>query len=401
MRLDPVRTFRRRARAWWLAALLVAPCGELAAEPAASGAKPPANAAPSTSQGTSDYRRKLEQYTKARQKYEEEANAYWTSIAEKRRARNGKRRNSEKILADDYVLTQPPVYSGPARPVDPASGVPETPPRKYVPVVADFLASAAEHFKFVPQRPQSEIEFKRAYAKVASAAGITKEQAVRIYGFESGGNGGYDVQAGLEHPRPGARAITTALGYNQLLNTNSVELMAEQGDHFIKALKAKAAGLAGESKTALERKIEVVQRMIEFSRSVPDDWNEHDRLANTPKGLGVHAMNLDLDVGPLLQTQKLLNSVAFARLKGYKTPLSAAELEMMNLTGDGNGFDMVTMPPAMREQVPTANFFQQASYWRNGVAVRNNVVAKLLAATNATMDQELKLQGAKDLAASF
>ena len=32
---------------------------------------------------------------------------------------------------------------------------------------------------------------------------------------------------------------------------------------------------------------------------------------------------------------------------------------MMNLTGDGNGFDMVTMPADWRDKVPTANFFQQ------------------------------------------
>ncbi len=35
------------------------------------------------------------------------------------------------------------------------------------------------------------------YARVAAAAGLTREQAVRIYAFETGGNGGYDSQAGL------------------------------------------------------------------------------------------------------------------------------------------------------------------------------------------------------------
>ena len=42
----------------------------------------------------------------------------------------------------------------------------------------------------------------------------------------------------------------------------------------------------------------------------------------------------------------------------------------MNLTGDGNGFDMVTMPQTLRERVPTANFFQQSGYERNPVARR-------------------------------
>ena len=97
-------------------------------------------------------------------------------------------------------------------------------------------------------------------------------------------------------------------------------------------------------------------------------------------------MVLDIDVGPMLQTHKLLTSVIFARAKGYNRPLSAAELEMMNLTGDGTGLDMVTMPQAMREQVPTSNFFQRGGYERNPVAIRHNTVAKLLAVTDERMD---------------
>jgi len=300
------------------------------------------------------------------------------------------------------VLTQPPVYAGPPQPVDPSQpGPPPRAPREYVPVAADFLRYAAQQFNFTPLRPHGEIEYKRAYAKTALAAGLTRAQIVRIYAFESGGNGGYDVQAGLEYNSPGARAINSALGYNQLLNTNSVELLAEKGDRFVDVLKARAAGLTGEAKAALERKIEVVRSMVAFSRTVPDDWNEHDKLANTPRGFAVHSLNLDIDVGPLLQTQKLLYSVHFARSKGYIAPLTAAELEMMNLTGDGNGIDMVMMPAALRDKVPTSNFFQQGGYGRNPVASRNNVVAKLIAATDAKMDHEVQLQGARDMAAAF
>jgi hypothetical protein len=115
----------------------------------------------------------------------------------------------------------------------------------------------------------------------------------------------------------------------------------------------------------------------------------------------MHAMVLDLDIGPMLQTHKLLTSVLFARAKGYTRPLTAAELEMMNLTGDGTGYDMVTMPQAMREQVPTSNFFQHGGYERNPVAIRNNTVAKLLAITDARMDSNSSNSGAKELAAAF
>jgi len=353
-------------------------------------------------QAIAEYQRKLGEYQKARAAFEAEAGAYWTAISDKRRGRNAKRRERQPITLDDYVLTQPPVYAGPSRPVDPSpQPEPAKPPRKAIPVVADLLKAAAEQFQFAPQRPTTEVEFKRAYARVASAAGLTREQAVRVYAFETGGNGNHDMQSGLSASRPGSRAISTAIGYNQLLTTNSVELLAEQGHEFIKALTERAASLSGPARKAMDQKIAVLKKMMAFTRTVPDDWSAHEKLADTEQGWAVHAMVLDIDVGPLLQTHKLLTSVLFARAKGYSRPLTAAELEMMNLTGDGTGLDMVTMPQAMREQVPTSNFFQRGGYERNPVAIRNNTVAKLLAITDERMDFNSGKPGAKELAAAF
>jgi hypothetical protein len=355
-------------------------------------------------QAIAEYRRKLKEYLEVRAAFEQEAGAYWSSISEKRRGRSAKRRERQPIGLDDYVLTQPPVYSGPKRPVNPepeAEEPREPRERKRIPVVADLLKAAAEHFQFTPQRPSSEVEFKRAYARVASAAGLTREQAVRVYSFETGGNGNYDMQSGLSASRPGSRAISTAIGYNQLLTANSVELIAEQGHELVKALTSKAAQLSGPSRTAMDHKIAVLKRMVALARSVPDEWAQHEKLGNTPQGWAMHAMVLDIDVGPLLQTHKLLTSVIFARAKGYGRPLTASELEMMNLTGDGTGLDMVTMPQAMREQVPTSNFFQRSGYERNPVAIRNNTVAKLLDVTDSRMDSNSNLPGAKELAAAF
>jgi hypothetical protein len=353
-------------------------------------------------QAIAEYRRKLREYQEARAAFEEEAGAYWSAISEKRKGRNAKRRERQTIALDDYVLTQPPVYTGPKRPVNPEPEE-EKPPRerKPLPVVADFLKAAADHFQFAPQRPSSEVDFKRAYARYALAAGLTREQAVRVYSFETGGSGNYDMQSGLNPLKPGSRAISTAIGYNQLLTTNSVELLAEQGHEFIKELTARAASLSGASRKTMDHKLAVLKKMVAFTRTVPDTWSEHEKLANTPQGWAVHAMVLDIDVGPMLQTHKLLTSVIFARAKGYNRPLSAAELEMMNLTGDGTGLDMVTMPQAMREQVPTSNFFQRGGYERNPVAIRHNTVAKLLAVTDERMDFNSAKPGAKELAGAF
>jgi len=390
-----------------LAALLSAAFCTAAAQPAAW---PPGETAMLRA-GTDDYQGKLAEYTAARQAYEEAATRYWDAIADKRRARNAKRRNNEEIGLDDYVLTQPPVYSGPRRPVDPSAPVEATPPlrrpdaaparRKYVPVVADFLRSAEEHFGFVPRRPASEIEFKRAYAEIAAAAGLTRDQVVHIYAFETGGNGRYDAQAGLEYDRPGARAIHTALGYNQVVGASSIGLLAEKGDRFVETVRAKAAASSGETRHELDDKIAVLERMIAFTRTVPDEWREHLKLAETPRGLSIHALLLDLDVGPLLQAQKLVDSVEYARRHGCARTLTATELGMMNLTGDGNGLDMVLMPASLREKVPTANFFVRAGYERNPVASRHKVVAKLFAATDAKMAAEIRSPGARDMAAAF
>jgi hypothetical protein len=353
-------------------------------------------------QAIAEYRRKLREYEQARTAFDEEAGAYWSAISEKRKGRNAKRRERQTIALNDYVLTQPPIYNGPKRPVNPEPEA-EKPPRerKPLPVVADFLKAAADHFQFAPQRPAAEIDFKRAYARYALAAGLTREQAVRVYSFETGGNGSYDMQSGLSASRPGSRAISTAIGYNQLLTTNSVELLAEQGHELIRELTARAANLSGAPRKAMDHKLAVLKKMVAFSRTVPDTWSEHEKLANTPQGWAVHAMVLDIDVGPMLQTHKLLTSVIFARAKGHNRPLSAAELEMMNLTGDGTGLDMVTMPQAMREQVPTSNFFQRGGYERNPVAIRHNTVAKLLAVTDERMDFNSNKPGAKELAAAF
>src|SRR5262245_6756605 len=349
-----------------IAAILMLPGCEAATEARAQAPDKapdkPGAAAPLPA--TVEYQRQLAAYTQARQRFDDEAAAYWGAVAQKRRLRTAKRREHEEIRLDDYVLTQPPIYAGPPPPPLPPlvgkdGAETPTPRRKYIPVVADFLRSAQEHFGFAPQRPRSEMEFKRSYAKLALDAGLTREQIVGIYVFETGGNGTYDAQAGLEYS-PRGRAISPALGYNQLLNTNSVGLLAERGDAFVAALKARAAVLDGETKQALERKVDVLRQMMKFCRTVPDDWYAHDALANTPQGLGVHAVLLDVDIGPLLQVQKLLDSVAFARRRGHHAPLRAVELQMMNLTGDGNGLDIIMMPSAIGERGATANLLMHA-----------------------------------------
>lgn len=64
----------------------------------------------------SDYLVEIDAYRKARKAYEREAGNYWDAIASKRSQRRKKRARGSKIVLNDYVLDQPPVYSGPNRP---------------------------------------------------------------------------------------------------------------------------------------------------------------------------------------------------------------------------------------------------------------------------------------------
>jgi len=385
----------RRHFGWLLAtALCVAALPSLARDTKDSPGKPAARAAAANRHAA------IEAHIRARRAYEDEASAYWQSVVDKRRARNAKRRASEQIVLEDYVLTQPPIYSGPPRP---PGYVPPRAKRQVEPIpgIADFLKAAAAHYNFVPDRP-TDIEFKRAYAKVAAAAGLTRDQAVRIYAFETGGNGTYDGQAGIVGNRKDARPISPAMGYNQLLSTNTVSLLAEHGDKFVTALSASAEALGEPERKAIDHKIATLQKMIAFSRTVPNAWTEHDKLAKTTQGgIGIHAAVLDRDIGPLLQTQKLLDSVLFAKKQGHMQPLTAAELELMNFTGDGNGFDLVTMPQELREKVPTSNFFQRGGYERNPIAHRTGTVAALFTAIETKMDHASQSPGAKELAEAF
>ena len=148
-------------------------------------------------------------------------------------------------------------------------------------------------------------------------------------------------------------------------------------------------------------KIATLRRIIAFSRTVPANWNAQEKLGETEQGWGVQSLLLDIDVGPLLQARKLNGSIRFARMRGYREQLSAAELQMMNLMGDGSGMDIITMPQALRERVPTANFFQQQGYERNPIARRTGTVAALYAAIDAKMDRASREAGARELAAAF
>lgn len=339
-------------------------------------------------------------YRTARSKFDREHSAYWNKVEAKRDLRRAKRVMRQAFEADDYVQAYPPKYQGPELPADVARIVAESRPPaedKSLPNVGDFLAAAKAQFGFVPKRA-TEVEFKRRYAIEALKVGLTKDQVVRVYALETGGMGTYDMQSGINPVTLQGRPISSALGYAQLLHANSVGGLVKHGDDFVRRLLAMAAvpGTPANRIAELKAKANILRKMIRVARTVPNEWSVHQRFANTPPGLGIHAINMDSDLGPWLQVLKLKGLKDDALADGRGT-LSGAEIELMNLAGPRTGLEMMT---PVGSRMPTSNFFSEGGYSRNPV-VRDKTASELLATLDARMEIHLKKPGSIEFAQIF
>jgi hypothetical protein len=339
-------------------------------------------------------------YLKAKGQFDSQHRAYWQRVEAKRDARKAKRLLAQAYAAEDYIPHFPPKYAGPELPADIAKIVTEARPpvpERPLPTVADFLAHAKSHYGFVPT-PTTEREFKRRYAREALAVGLTKDQVLRIYALETGGQGTYDMQAGFNPITKQGRAISSALGYAQLLHANSVGELVKHGEGFAKRLlaMADAPGTPPEHATALRAKAAILRRMLRAARAVPYEWGEHVKFAGTPPGLGIHALNLDADVGPWLQVLKLKGLKDDAAAAG-RASLAGSEIELMNLAGPRTGLEMMT---PVAQNMPTPNFFSEGGYYRNTI-VRDKTAAELLKALNDRMEVNITKPGAVEFAQVF
>ncbi len=339
-------------------------------------------------------------YRTARSKFDRETRAYWSKVEAKRDLRKAKRVMRQPYEANDYVETHPPRYQGPELPADIAKIAAEVKPaaeERQLPGVADFLAAAKAQFGFVPKRA-SEAEFKRRYAGEALKVGLSKDLVVRVYALETGGLGTYDTLSGINPVTRQGKPVSSALGYAQLLHANSVGGVVKHGEEFVRRLQTLAAapGTPADRATELKAKAAILRKMIRAARTVPNEWSAHTRFANTPAGLGIHAINLDADLGPWLQVLKLKSLKDDALAAGYSN-LTGAQIELMNLAGPRTGLEMMT---PLGARMPTSNFFSEGAYGRNPI-VRDKSAAELLALLDQRMEVHLKKQGAIEFGQIF
>jgi hypothetical protein len=342
----------------------------------------------------------------ARAEYDQALDSYWDKVNARREARKKKRASKEPFDVSDFVMTFPPAYNGPKlskdvgrrydKFLDDQEKAQPTPPKEMA-TVADYLAAAKQVYGFVPER-LSEKEFKQRYAEEAAALGLVKEQVVRVYALETGGIGTYDMQAGIHPIKKTGRAISSALGYAQLLDANSVNEVSKHGAFFIQRLndKLKNPNLSAARRAAIKSKIGVVGRMHARVKRVPFDWEQHQAYAKTPEGQGMHTLNLDGDVGPMLQAIKLHGLKETAEKAG-RPQLAGAEMELMNLAGPVTGLEM--MQPA-GSKAPVTNFFARRAYYVNKMVI-GLTGEQLLAELNRRMDGDVKSAGSQEFSAAF
>ena len=193
------------------------------------------------------------------------------------------------------------------------------------------------------------------------------------------------MQAGVNPVTRKGKPISSALGYAQLLHANTIGELIKHGDVFVSRLRTMAATAQDPDRVReLRAKIASLQTMQRAARSVPDDWYRHVAFAQTPRGYGMHAINLDGDIGPWLQSSKLQGLKDFAAKKGV-TNLSGEEIELMNLAGPATGIEMI-QPVGLT--APTPNFFSRRAYYVNKM-VTGKTSAELLAEFTRRMDAEL------------
>lgn len=348
----------------------------------------------------------FQEWKTERRTYDGQLDNYWEKVDDKRQARKKKRAAKVPFEASDYVMSFPPAYSGAKLSAalakkyekflaDQEKSQP-TPPKDML-TIADYLNAAKNVYGFVPER-LSEKEFKKRYAEEAVALGLAKDQVVRIYALETGGIGTYDMQAGIHPIKKTGRAISSALGYAQLLDANSVNELSQHGDFFNDRLseKLRNPNLSKDRATAIKTKIAILKRMYANAKRVPFEWSRHQSYAKTAEGMGMHTLNIDGDIGPLMQAMKLRGLKDTAEKAG-RPQLAGAEMEAMNLAGPATGLEM--MQPAGRK-APVTNFFARRAYYVNKMVV-GLTGEQLLAELDRRMTDSMKTAGSQEFEAAF
>lgn len=304
-------------------------------------------------------------YESAQAAYQKELATYWASVDKSKQA-------------NQKVMSFPPFYTGPEKPAG------HDPPKEpsTLPTVNDMLgawrqlAPLATSNKDNPDLPSlqiqetSESNFKHAYAREALVVGRkhglsdhdTENIVESIYAFEDAGQGTFDLLSGVpfrlaapdapgSHGNQDARRnihpLSTAIGYNQLLMATSLQFIDSTNaigrrlEDLAKAEPDRAVALHNKEHLLEEVKSTVHGELVKFAETNPRKYLDGGKLTyavyadfakssvRTSLGMtgrqltsAVQALNLDKDIGPILQSQELEELFSHGLDPSFKSLLS-------------------------------------------------------------------------------
>jgi hypothetical protein len=297
--------------------------------PSVTETKPPIKATPASMVGPIELLPSIKGFARA-------MSTYWHSI-------------STAKGHHEYFTKFPPVYSGMDAPR------PTPPPVQYapdsiksagrMPSLNDLYGAAkdlnriATHDRTKPDFKTldlSEADFKKRYAEESVNVGkdynmnkASMENLVkRVYAFEGGGWGTYYTlssmpQAIMDESQKNARMrfhpSSSAIGYNQLLIKDTVSDITQHGSAIAQRLDQLATEQPARAQI-LHDKAQLVQELQDTlthkkSPTAPIPADKHKRFfaSSSEVEQAVQALNLDGDVGPVIQSQELNNLLKFAR----------------------------------------------------------------------------------------
>ena len=331
------------------------------------------------------YQEKLSAYRSAYSAFQVKSDRYWAEISRKKKIRSDRRKAGKTIKRKHFVLSHPPKYTGPKRPKNPnavASTGKKKKKRSTLPRANDLRAAMRDIYG-VKLLKYKEKDYKLAFAREAKRHGVSAEQVIGVYALETGGLGPYDRVSG-EIPRMNrkcrvtkyvGRPASTALGYFQLLSANTSatvhgNMRGPKAERISTRLRAMAKQNRGKRKRALKAKAKLVEiinadmkKYIARYSGKKNNWAEFRALGRTKLGRAIHALNLDLDIGPMIQMTKL-NTVRNHAIKIGLGNVESHRLELMNLVGYGRGGRMQI---GEAYYVPTANFMKENELRANPV----------------------------------
>lgn len=338
---------------------------------------------------------KLHKYEKAREEYDKQLDDYWNSV---------EKAKVERRQVNDF----PPNYTGPAKPAGMDSSK-EKKSASSLPTVNDMLERSKQLQRIATgdnNQPDfkvnetNEATFKQRYAQEATIVGSkynlnkseTQEIVQSIYAFEGAGKITHDTLSGLpmKYTAPDApgssdnlderrnfHPISTAIGYNQILMATNMRLLDTKNNTVVDRLnqlsiedpnrageiqeKAKMiASLPGKIRPELLSMANKDGKKYKnadgsFRESVYADFARSKEptsimgLTGREITTALQALNLDRDIGPIIQAQQLGDILETANPGGkFPTKVQAGpfqkELAGMerSLFADASVFDQLS-----------------------------------------------------------